>query len=101
NKLLHNDGNQNFSRIENVITSAEEPYTVGTWYDYDLDGDDDLFIGSGPANGTVAPDFIYKNLFAETGSDSFSTSVPSIFFEPRDGQVWNLVDFDNDGDFDA
>ena len=102
NKLLHNDGNGNFSKDEStIITQGTAPYTVGTWYDYDLDGDDDLFIGSGPVNGSLEPDYLYKNLLTETESATFDAPIPAPLTDPRDGQVWNWIDFDNDGDLDG
>ena len=79
------------------------PYTVATWYDYDFDGDVDLFIGCGPAqNGLSAVDRLYKNMFKETGTASFERIDTSpIATDLQDGQVWNFIDYDNDGDLDA
>jgi enediyne biosynthesis protein E4 len=78
-------------------------YTIATWYDYDFDGDVDLFIGCGPAqNGESAVDRLYKNMFKETGTASFERIDTSpIATDLQDGQVWNFIDYDNDGDLDA
>ena len=105
NHLLLNDGAPAFSFTEldsNLISNGFQPYTVGSWSDYDQDGDIDYFIGSGPANGTVAPDFLYKNLFVESGMIDFERITTSpIATDNQDGQLWNWIDFDNDGDLDA
>lgn len=103
NILFLNTGSGNFTKVDSsVITTGTAPYTVPTWYDYDDDGDIDLFIGSGPATGSLAPDYLYKNLFIETGNPYFAkiTSAP-LATDNADGQVWNWIDYDNDGDLDA
>jgi hypothetical protein len=103
NRLFRNNGDGTFTRIDTtVITMGIAPYTVPSWSDYDNDGDIDLFIGSGPANGTLAPDNLYRNWLAETGTESFTriTTAP-IATDLVDGQIWNWIDYDNDGDVDA
>lgn len=75
------------------------PYTIPIWTDYDLDGDADLFIGSGPG-GVPGPDFCYRNMLKETGLFSLQRLSDPPFDALQDGQVYNAVDFDNDGDLD-
>ncbi|MEM8601066.1 MAG: FG-GAP-like repeat-containing protein, partial [Bacteroidota bacterium] len=102
NTLYRNVGNGGFVRVDDTpITDGLAPYTVGRWMDYDTDGDQDLFIGSGPANGTIARDFLYRNLLTETGTASFERIEDDPLDEARDGQTWNVIDYDNDGDLDA
>lgn len=103
NFLFHNDGEGQFSEVAgNPVSDGLAPYTVGTWSDYDDDGDDDLFVGAGPANGTTAPDFLFKNQLTETGEATFQPITTSpIATDRQDGQVWRWVDWDNDGDLDA
>ena len=102
NSLFENNGDGSFSRITNTpITDGLAPYTVGNWIDYDDDGDLDLFIGSGPAVGTIAPDFLYHNQLKETGSASFVRITELPLNDARDGQTWNFIDYDNDGDRDG
>lgn len=105
NIMFHNDGppNYTFTRIDTgAIVTGIAPYTVGTWSDYDLDGDLDFFIGSGPATNTPAPDYLYRNMKSETGVAFFTRITTSpIATDPADGQTWNWVDIDNDGDLDG
>ncbi len=102
NHLFHNDGAGRFTRVTNSdVVTGLAPYTVATWADYDDDGDQDLFIGSGPANGSVAPDYLYQNLLKETGTATLQRITAGAFaIEPRDGQNYNWIDYDNDGDLD-
>ncbi|HSP88423.1 MAG TPA: VCBS repeat-containing protein, partial [Ignavibacteriaceae bacterium] len=105
NLLFHNDGppDYTFTKVTDFhFTTQLAPYTVATWSDYDLDGDVDLFIGSGPATGTPARDYLYKNMLKETDSVSFERINDSpIGTDLQDGQVWNFIDYDNDADLDA
>ncbi len=105
NRMLLNGGppNYNFTPIDTgVIVTGLKPYTSCNWSDYDLDGDLDLFIGSGPAVATPGVDDLYRNMLIETGLPGFQriTEAP-IATDLGDGQVWNWVDIDNDGDLDA
>lgn len=105
NHLLRNEGPPGyaFARITSTpITSGLSSFTVGSWSDHDGDGDPDYFIGAGPADGTLQPDFLYRNLLAETGSASFERiTEPPLGTDLQDGQLWNWIDHDNDGDLDA
>ncbi|MEO0742863.1 MAG: FG-GAP-like repeat-containing protein [Bacteroidota bacterium] len=102
NTLYRNAGNGGFVRVDDTpVTEGLAPYTVGRWMDYDADGDQDLFIGSGPANGTIDRDYLYRNLLTETGSASFERIEGGPLDQARDGQTWNVIDYDNDGDLDA
>ncbi len=103
NSLFKNNGDLTFAEIVSTpITGPTAPFTNATWSDYDMDGDMDLFIGSGPANGTIAPDFHFKNQLKETGKASFQRFRREQFAtDSLDGQTWNWVDYDNDGDLDV
>lgn len=102
NRLYHNNGNGTFSRVNMAgLTDTLAPFTVPTWTDYDQDGDMDLFIGSGPG-GSTSTDFLYKNLFIETGiANLVRLLTPPMATDQVDGQVWNWIDYDNDGDLDG
>ncbi|MEO0557111.1 MAG: FG-GAP-like repeat-containing protein [Bacteroidota bacterium] len=101
NHLFRGSADGTFTRVTTTpITVGLAPYTVGSWSDYDQDGDMDFHVGSGPA-GTDGPDFFYRNQLSETGTATFTRIVGTAFAdEPRDGQVVNWQDMDNDGDFD-
>ena len=106
NHILVNDGPANSYSLTQLdatlVSNGFQPYTIGTWSDFDQDGDVDYFVGAGPANGSTARDFLYRNLFIETGSIGFERIQDNpIGTDTQDGQVWNWIDYDNDGDFDA
>lgn len=103
NHFLHNNGDGSFTELDMYpITGPLAPYTVGSWSDYDLDGDMDLFIGSGPVDGVGAPDHLFKNMIAESNAPVFAPiGTAPIATDIVDGQVWAWIDYDNDGDLDA
>jgi enediyne biosynthesis protein E4 len=83
-----------------VLTDSLKPYTVPYWSDYDLDGDMDLFVASGPG-GKPGPDFQYKNMKIETGKDELISMTEELFAnQPQDGQGYSFIDVDNDRDLD-
>jgi enediyne biosynthesis protein E4 len=101
--LLKNNGDGRFTNITGYyFTDNTAPYTVATWYDFDQDGDIDLFIASGPAMGTGVRDYLFRNMLVETGSVDF-VRIDDLLIgtDPQNGQVWNFMDYDNDGDYDA
>lgn len=82
------------------ITEELGPFTVPYWSDYDLDGDMDLFVAAGPITNT-ALDYCYRNMKVETGQDTLYRMSTELFAqEAQDGQCYNFIDYDNDGDLD-
>lgn len=103
-KLLVNKGNGIFQRVDNAgATDTVDAYTVPSWSDYDNDGDVDLFIGAGRVNGQLSPDYLFVNkTHRRGGTPVFKRDrTTSLGTEGRDGQIWNWIDFDNDGDLDV
>ena len=94
-------GNGAFSRIDTFdFVQIIAPFTVSYWTDFDNDGDSDLFIASGPA-GSGAPDYNYRNLLSETGTAGLQRIQDLPFgTENQDGQCYNFIDYDLDGDLD-
>ena len=102
NWLFNNNGDGSFTEITTShVNMTLAAYTVANWADFDDDGDMDLFIGSGEINFNSL-DHIYINQLTETGTpDLVLTQTGVLFGDSRDGQNWNLIDYDNDGDLDA
>jgi hypothetical protein len=103
NRVLHNDGMGIFTRVDtSVVSAATGPYTVPSWNDVDDDGDQDLFIAAGPVNGTTAPDFLYENRGSGPGQTFFRRfTTGALATDAHDGQLYNWVDIDSDGDLDC
>lgn len=103
-KNIFKKRNGSFEKITCLVfTDVVEAYTVPLWSDYDNEGDVDLFIGSGRVNGELPPDYNFIN---ETRKGELPI-LKRIINGPlgtetgHDGQIWNWIDFDNDGDLDA
>jgi enediyne biosynthesis protein E4 len=96
-----NAGNLNFTaKTGYFFTDSLSFYTVPYWSDYDLDGDQDLFIASGPG-GSPGPDYHYINALFPSGTDTLLFNQSDTFaLQLQDGQCYNFVDTDNDGDLD-
>ncbi|NJN77283.1 MAG: T9SS type A sorting domain-containing protein [Saprospiraceae bacterium] len=94
NILYKNNGDGTFTETSTALFGADmASSTVGTWGDYDNDGDLDLFV----ANNIGTGNFLYRN---ENG-----TSFTRIYNDPivndlgyAHGATW--VDYDNDGFLD-
>jgi enediyne biosynthesis protein E4 len=103
-KFLLNKKNGSFEKITGLVfTDVLDAYTVPSWSDYDNDGDVDLFIGSGRVNGGLSPDYNFINKTRKGGLPVLKRIIngPLGTETGHDGQIWNWIDFDNDGDLDA
>jgi len=93
NSLYHNDGDGNFTKVTAAPFGTDASASVGgSFGDYDNDGDLDLFV----ANGSMQPNYLYRNdggaftkiLTGAVVTDAFDSG----------GSAWG--DYDNDGDLD-
>jgi hypothetical protein len=102
--LLHNDGNGDFTSADTsiVVAIGNSSFTVPSWNDIDNDGDVDLFIASGPATGSPDRDFLYENRGTQPGQTFFRrVTTGALATDLHDGQLYNWVDIDGDGDLDC
>ncbi|MCI0448361.1 MAG: FG-GAP-like repeat-containing protein [Chlorobi bacterium] len=104
NRLFYNNGDGTFIRIDSTsITDSIDAFTIPIFSDYDLDGDIDLFIGTGPANNIGGRDYLFRNFLKELNTSYYFQRIDTgiIGTDIVDGQNWNWIDYDNDGDLDA
>jgi len=92
-KIYKNNGNNSFTEQLNVSLTGVIRGSVG-WYDYDNDGDLDIFL-SGDTASYKPVSKIYKN----NGDNSFSEQTDISLDGILRGSV-NWGDYDNDGDLD-
>ena len=98
---LGHSNNYSFKKITDAnLIDSPDTYMNPSWYDYDDDGDVDLFISRGAGKGM--PEFLFRNLLGETGSATFERiTTDPIATDLVEAQHWNWIDVDNDGDLDA
>lgn len=104
NRFYYNNGNGTFTRIDTTqITDSLDAFTIPMFSDYDQDGDVDLFIGTGPAVSSGGRDYLYRNYLKEQNVPYYFNRIDTgiIGTDIVDGQNWNWIDIDNDGDLDA
>ena len=104
NRFFMNNGNGTLSRIDSTqLTDSLDAFTIPVFSDYDQDGDIDLFIGTGPADNIGQKDYLFRNYLKEQSTPYFFNRIDSgiIANDIVDGQNWNWIDIDNDGDLDG
>jgi hypothetical protein len=96
-RLYENDGNGIFVRSEQEISSTFNNVSAIAPYDFDGDGDIDVFIGSRSVVGNygVNP----RHLFLENNSGSFQNATERLAYDTRDaGMITAAIWKDMEGD---
>lgn len=98
-RLYLNDGKGNFSKSENELPSTFKNISTISAFDFDEDGDVDLFIGSRSVVGVygVSPDHL---LLENNGDGTFNNVTERLGYDLKDaGMVTDSkwVDIDGDG----
>ena len=97
-RLYLNDGKGNFSKSEERLPAAFKNISVIRPYDFDADGDEDLFIGSRSVVGVYGLDPNHL-LLENNGDGSFKDITENRAFDLKDaGMVTGAVWSDMDGD---
>ncbi len=94
--LYRNNGDGTFTDVTKDAGLEHDTYYHGlsaTWWDYDNDGDEDLYV----ANDFWAPDFLYRNNGDGTFTDVIRQAVPHT---PWFSMGSDAADINNDGHFD-
>tara|TARA_R110002126_G_scaffold291189_5_gene450859 strand:+ start:1892 stop:5887 length:3996 start_codon:yes stop_codon:yes gene_type:complete len=101
NVLLKNNGNSTFTDVAQEKNVKETGWAWNTIFDdFDLDGDEDLFIVNGFELTEPQKNFYFKNLHSE-GNDTFQDISSEIQLNDiSKGYSACSFDFDNDGDLD-
>ncbi|RXG11702.1 VCBS repeat protein [Leeuwenhoekiella aestuarii] len=97
-RLYLNDGKGNLSKSPNELPSAFQNMSVVAPYDFDGDGDTDVFIGSRSVVGVYGID--PAQLFLEnTGDGIFVDATERLAYDTKDaGMVTDAIWLDVDGD---
>lgn len=98
NRLYLNDGKGNFSKSLNSIPSSFKNTSVIAPYDFDNDGDMDVFIGSRSVVGTygVDPDHLFLE---NSGDGTFTDATERVAYNLKDaGMITDAKWVDIDGD---
>ncbi|MFQ5650847.1 MAG: S8 family serine peptidase, partial [bacterium] len=103
--FYENDGSGHFTKITTVTFvngTAPQSSSVGSWIDFDQDGDQDVLIAKNGSDIGGEPNQLYLNLLSETGTLSFQQITSGDIVTRRDfdfSASWG--DYDNDGDPDV
>ena len=97
-RLYLNDGNGKFTKADSDLPTTHANVSVISPYDFDNDGDIDVFIGSRSVVGTygINP----KHLFLENNGDgTFTDATERIAYDVKDaGMITDAIWADVDGD---
>lgn len=97
--LYRNDGVGTFTDVTDLLDNdrTRGPGFAATWFDFDNDGDDDLYVVNDKGFGNV----LWRNDGVGCAEWCFTdVSVPSGAHRPADSMGVAFGDYDRDGDFD-
>lgn len=103
NYLYRNEGEGAFVPVADVpFVRTNQNSQMGTWIDYDSDGDEDLYLINFSINSNTNQ--VFRNHLRETGIASFEKDSTVTMVTDNDidyafGANW--IDYDNDGDLDG
>ena len=97
-RLYVNNGSGSFSKSEQILPSAFKNISTIAPYDFDADGDVDVFIGSRSVVGTYGID--PNHIFLENqGDGTFQEATERLAYDLKDaGMITNAIWADMDGD---
>lgn len=63
NKFYHNNGDGTFTEMANAmgIEAENDPTLLSAFFDFDRDGDDDLYLGTDKGSGGILRNRLYRN----------------------------------------
>ena len=103
NLLLTNSGDNRFEDLADSKNVLNTGWSWGTIFaDFDLDGDEDLFVTNGYKENTPVQErnFYFKNLNAQGENTFADATISSGFFDKATSVTPTAFDYDNDGDLD-
>ncbi|TGV00960.1 FG-GAP-like repeat-containing protein [Flavivirga rizhaonensis] len=101
NSLFENDGNGMFTMVSPQKNIMKSGWSWGSNFsDFDLDGDEDLFVANGYYFVEAQPNTYYKNLTIEGNNTFVDDSANSGLAEITRSTEATDFDYDNDGDLD-
>jgi hypothetical protein len=103
--LYHNEGDGTFTDATHLLEASGSTLGAGfqaAWFDYDSDGDDDLYLGNDFLGQSPRPNVLWRNDGPDGSGGWRFTNVSN---ESRAGVSINTMglapgDFDRDGDLD-
>ncbi|MFC0604756.1 FG-GAP-like repeat-containing protein [Winogradskyella pulchriflava] len=103
NVFLENNGDNTYTDIADAINIGNTMWSKGACFsDFDLDGDEDLFIANGFVfeGQSTEPNYYFRNL-TEQGQTTFVDASVELGLNEQTVSVEAInFDFDNDGDLD-
>ena len=102
-QLLINDGNGSFSNEKQKVFARDEACEDmgATFFDFDRDGDLDLYVVSGGVECEPGDDVLIDRLYINDGKGVFQRAADGVVPDIRQsGSVVAPMDFDRDGDVD-